>query len=241
MSSFMPSKAILPVLLMDADGTVKELLGTSFCVSMNGLFLTAGHVFHRTPVADKQWRAGGWRVADDDVHFLRIDRINSSDKHDIASFWNDPQEGLADVPLTRRKVSVSADVLAYEYSSTKIEALQSGAKQITFSPYTHKGNVMRHHLGEQPDRLPTPSFDASFPALQGASGAPVLRQSDFVVVGMLVANLERHLLPAQVVKIQTDDDYREETSYFLPLGQGLQAELLVDFLEESGAPIRVVP
>lgn len=241
MSSLMPSKAILPLLLMDADGGLIELLGTSFCVSVSGLFLTAAHVFRSTALADGQWYAVGWRVSDDEVRFLRIDRIDNSETYDIAAFSIESPDDLTELTLTRRKVSVSADVLAYEFSSTKIETSNPGDKQVTFSPYTHKGNVMRHHLGEQPDCPPTPSFDASFPALQGASGAPVLRQSDLVVVGMLVANLERHLLPAQIVKIQADDDFREETHYFLPLGQGLQAELLVDFLEGTGASIRVVP
>jgi len=67
-------------------------------------------------------------------------------------------------------------------------------------------------------------FDTSFPALQGASGAPVLLNLDFSVVGMLVANVERHLLPAQIVRIEDGPATSEETRYYMPFGQALMVD-----------------
>lgn len=57
---------------------------------------------------------------------------------------------------------------------------------------------------------PTEVLDLSFPALKGSSGAPIIVEHDGMVTGMIVANIERHLLPAQVERIETVDGIVEE-------------------------------
>jgi hypothetical protein len=83
-------------------------------------------------------------------------------------------------------------------------------------------------------------LDTSFPALQGASGAPILRARDFAVVGMLVANHERHLLPAQVVRIETNNEALEETRYLLPVGKAIEAHFVLEVLDQMGISVTPV-
>ena len=103
---------------------------------------------------------------------------------------------------------------------------------MAFTPLTHKGNVLRHYKSTFPESHPTPSLDTSLPALQGASDSPVPRAHDFTVVGMLVANHERHLRPAHVVRIETNNEAVEETRYFLPVGKAIEAHFILEVLDQ---------
>lgn len=103
-------------------------------------------------------------------------------------------------------------------------------RTIFLRPLTHKGNAMLNYTGTVGQTAGTPAFVTSFPALQGASGAPVLRHSDLAVVGMMVGNKEGLLCPAQVVEILDGEAYLEETKYFLPHGQGIASTAIIEFL-----------
>jgi len=59
-------------------------------------------------------------------------------------------------------------------------------------------------------------------------------EKNICVTGILVANQEQHLLPAQVVRIEEESGSVEETKYFLPLGKALHAKVIVPFLKEVG-------
>jgi hypothetical protein len=76
------------------------------------------------------------------------------------------------------------------------------------------------------------ALELSFPALRGASGAPVMFESTpFIaeelkwgIVGVLVANVAYHAIPAQIISLVGDDDkYIEEQKYMLP--QGLAVDI----------------
>jgi len=70
-------------------------------------------------------------------------------------------------------------------------------------------------------------LEVSFPALRGASGAPVLINSSFRAIGMLVGNMSYHLLPSQIETITNEDGkIVEETKYMLPLGIATHANAI---------------
>ena len=54
--------------------------------------------------------------------------------------------------------------------------------------------------------------------------------SEIVVAGMLVANVERELMPAQTVRLEENGRVVEETKYFLPLGKAFSHQGLVEGL-----------
>jgi hypothetical protein len=133
----------------------------------------------------------------------------------------------------RADPALNDDVFSYEYSSTRIEKTASGGTNVIFEPMAHKRNIMRFYDSDFPEGKLTPSFQVSYPALQGASGAPVVAKNKhgFFVCGILVANIERELLPAQIVRIEDSERSFEETKYFLPHGKGLHSKVIIPFLE----------
>lgn len=60
-------------------------------------------------------------------------------------------------------------------------------------------------------------MELSFPALKGASGAPILSNDSFHLWGIIIANVDYHLLPAKVESVlDNKNDIYEETHYMLP-------------------------
>jgi len=146
------------------------------------------------------------------------------------------------VPLAigRNDPALNADVFSYEYSSTRIERTPTGGTHVSFEPYSHKGNIVRSYESTFPEKVKTAAILTSFPALRGASGAPILAatlsKKSFAVVGMTVANVDRHLLPAQLVEIHDGESYKESTTYFLPFGKALARSVVAHCLEGMQIP-----
>lgn len=148
-----------------------------------------------------------------------------------------PDERYAPLKLSRSDPALNDDVFTYEYSNTRFEAKTGGGLHISFEPLSHKGNVIRFYDSAFPESNPTPSLQVSYPALQGASGAPVIATTpskQFEVCGILVANIERELLPAQILRIEGPDESIEETKYFLPHGKALHVRAIAPLLREIG-------
>jgi hypothetical protein len=92
----------------------------------------------------------------------------------------------------------------------------------------HQGHIVRAYLATLGHQQPTSCVDLSFPAFRRASGAPVLHADSGEVLGMIVANVERHLMPAHLERVERDDGVVEEIRYFLPNGQAIRATHLRD-------------
>jgi hypothetical protein len=136
---------------------------------------------------------------------------------------------------------VNFDVLTIEFSGTESRPLADGRREMRFTPYHRKGHVICHYTSTWPESVPTSSLDLSFAALRGASGAPVVVEQNGTVVGMVVANIERHLLPAQVEKVELGPDHREEVKYFLPLGKAISWHHLREFVQSILGDDAVLP
>lgn len=138
-----------------------------------------------------------------------------------------PEQDLPSMTMTLSKdplVPGNISLQTYEYSATA----RSG-KTWHVHPATRVGNCVR--------QLPSPfgpggehMLELSFPALRGASGAPVIQNRTLgtnvrmVVRGVIVANMERHLLPAQIETVLTEDNaLLEERKYFLPQAAAVNA------------------
>ncbi|MEQ1502911.1 MAG: serine protease [Myxococcota bacterium] len=116
-------------------------------------------------------------------------------------------------------------VACHEHSTTR---RRGGTWAV--SPASRLGNVTR----VMPAEAYSGDFAAdaivlelSFPALRGASGAPVMycgSHMAFSVVGMVIGNIDIHLLPAQIHTV-LDEKNQEivETKYLLPQGVAIHA------------------
>jgi len=70
--------------------------------------------------------------------------------------------------------------------------------------------------------------------LRGASGAPILTDKGFIVVGMIIGNMSYHLMPAQIeTVIDAAGKTLEEVKYMLPLAIAVHAEALRKALEAA--------
>lgn len=228
-----PRRAIVPIVEVNAEKDVVSLAGTGFFVRPIPTLVTAGHVF-RSDLAEGHAYAVAYIGKDGGPAIAQIADVVHSKKHDIAVIPKAQLPGIEPLELTPQIVPMTEDVHTYEYSSTRIVRDKEGKLHVYFHALTHKGNLMRASEPDDPDRTESPTWETSFPALQGASGAPVVAFRGGGVVGMLVANHERHLLPAQVLRIETGDGATEEVKYFLPHGIAIRAAAIGEFLLELG-------
>lgn len=230
-----PKHAILPITKVTPDQSFCGLLGTGFVVGRQPPFVvTAAHVFLDNPLkGDEQFAVFFFR-ADGQHQMGLIGKYHCSAQHDIAVFGAAGTEGMEPLPILDKPVPSNEDILTFEYSSTVSRAMPDGRVGAHFSPFTHKGNILRHYNEDYRRMSNVSLLDTSFPALQGASGAPVMRASDFAVTGMLIANRERHLIPAQVLTVTTGDHTIEEVKYFLPTGMALSCDVIRPYLDKMG-------
>ncbi len=236
-----PELSIVPIVRASKTVPIAELLGTGFFVGQaNSIRLvTAKHVFESCQLAADEKYAIAFR-GETGIPVIAISRVLASPDFDLA-VADVPLEHIPTVmPLTLGKSdpALNADVFTFEYSGTQIEKPTPGQTHIAFEPYTHKGNIVRSYDSTYPEKIKTPTFLVSFPALQGASGAPLLSgtpsKKSIAVVGMTVANVERHLIPAQIVQIQEGKDFSEKISYYLPFGKALARAAVTEALQSMG-------
>lgn len=88
------------------------------------------------------------------------------------------------------------------------------------------------------------AMELSFPALRGASGAPVMLnefvtdalmgKDPFGVVGVVLASASYHLLPVQIESVLTEDDtLYEEVRYMLPQAVAISIDHLRPMYERA--------
>lgn len=233
-------KSVYPLVRVDRDRSFIDLIGTAYVIERSTV-ITAKHVIIDNPVDEKTFYALPYRHIDGNIYYCIAHKWENSRDFDITAARNVNIPDSIPLKISPGYVAGHLDVISYEFSNTSVEMIDKEKRIIRFIPNTHKGNILHYYTSTFPETLPTRCFDTSFPALQGASGAPVLFLQDFAVVGMLVANVERHLMPAQVVKIVDGVNSYEETKYFLPLGKAIPAFLIIDFLRCIGIEPEIVP
>lgn len=111
------------------------------------------------------------------------------------------------------EIANNIPVLSYEYGTTVNVA---GVDQL--APATRMGNVTRViDLSETFGLAGRHALELSYPALRGASGAPVVSSINTHLWGVIVANSEYHLLPVQIESVlDADGNLREDVRYMLP-------------------------
>lgn len=227
-----PMAFAVPIIKWDLEKQkVAALLGTGFFTGTPPVVVTAKHVFRSIP-----WHHGEVPAAirlgqpEFTLRLIGVNDIRYSGRYDVAAFfWPDPLD-VNPLPFARNRISPTQDVVMIEFGQSDVTP-----DSTSFRAVTHKGNVMVYYARTWPQNDGTPVFDTSFPAIQGASGAPVMAvAAGFPVVGMAIGNIQRHLLPVQVVRVSSEDEHIDETHYYLPSGQALEGKIIVEFLESIG-------
>lgn len=211
-----------------SDVIATEFLGTAFLISFD-ILMTARHVLEPVSIPD------GLRLA---VVFTEPKLVLV----DLAEIWLHPRYdiGFARLATARLDYDVfdvtwfdpfaESDVMAFDFSATLAKSMQpDGSLRFELIANFQKGNILRTYTAYHGPRYPTRSVDISFPAFKGASGAPVIDCTSRRVCGMLVGNLERHLMPAQLEEVRDQTgEVAERRRYFLPVGQAIHWSVLGD-------------
>lgn len=242
-----PTRSIVPIIRYSPLQPIAEILGTGFFVGTPEMLavVTAKHVFTACSLKDDEKFAIAF-LTEKGAAIVALSRVIGSLDFDVAAADVDSQHlpGAFPLPLGVSDPPLNRDVFTYEYSGSVIEKPYPGHTHVSFDPYAHKGNVVRLYTSKFPEAKPTPALLTSFPALQGASGAPLIMEDAkakcFAVVGMMVANVERHLMPAQVVEVHDGPEFHEKISYFLPLGKALARVALAQALQEMEINVQFV-
>ena len=227
-----PMAVIAPVVLNNVGirDRAHELLGTCFQVGSD-LFMSANHVFGITPPS-------GMEISvvlhdNDPITTYRTELLYSHPRLDIAvarvKGWP------VDEPFVisqATSLAMNADVLTVEYSPTKTQVpLPDGRESMPIAANWHKGNIVREYRADFGARY----IDLSYPALKGASGAPVIQEATGHVLGMVIGNVEQQFLPAQIERTEHADGGADVIArYFLPSAQAFRECHLAEVLSHVG-------
>jgi hypothetical protein len=160
-----------------------------------------------------------------------IEVVERDTRHDLVLLRidgyqpNNPLTPWFDFPLHE-----NWPVLMREYSPTPD---QPGP--IRLNPAARQGHITRMVMVDKLDLAGKNALEVSFPAVRGSTGALLLYQRGFTIIGVLVS-AEYHLLPAHVqISLNAANGLLDEVTYFLPPGIAVNIRHL-QFMYE-----RVVP
>jgi hypothetical protein len=233
-----PQTLIAPVTTV-TKGTnrVHELWGTCFLVKP-GLFMSAKHVFGIDVPQDQTLSVVRFSDQGADPESIPVSSVYSHPGYDIAIARVERWPRGDYLPIAPNDhLSMNVNVLTIEYSQPDRHVpLPDGTTAMGIGPNWHKGYMIREYTAGFGHERPTGCLDLSFPALKGASGAPVIDESTGLVLGMIVANIERHLMPAQMERTIRSDSTIDEVRYFAPYAQAIMALHLRQALAECTLP-----
>ena len=213
-----PPDVILPFLSLHSNRAFREFLGTGFFVGEPLRYVTAAH--------NVEGRGEHFGVVQIDelgriyrASVRHVDSENDIAVLDITSYR--PSKWLA-LPASTN-VHLNLPVICFEYGTTVVSG-----REPQFGPATRIGNITR--VFKQLDilnRSLSAALEVSFPALRGASGAPVFTSNGFVCVGMMIGNMSYHLMLAQIETVFDDAGKPiEEVRYMLPQGIAVGVEAI---------------
>lgn len=187
---------VLPVVVAARQGypTIKGFVGSGFLVG-RGLFVTCHHCVSAplpeedtyaavTPielspaptkdVPDAQYSLASLGALEQDASGL-----------DLAIGWHgrDP----VGIKLAERGVDqMGQDVRTFGYPLTEdLPHPEGDGRSLTINGRTLKGYITTNYLNDVTDYRPAPTEELDMPAPGGLSGAPLIRQFDYEVIGMV--------------------------------------------------------
>jgi hypothetical protein len=219
--------------LVAGERPARKFLGTAFYVAADGLLMTAGHVLDGWDGAEPLVVALGLQP-DKRADVRRVEFVARHGSLDLALLRTPDHPKAVWMTVRGRPVSHNFSVMTYEYSATV--ASEAGVHVV---PATRIGNITRE-IDMSAWRGGDDALELSFPALRGASGAPLLLNQqgseDVGVCGVLISNVSHHLLPVHIETVlDKRNEILEETKFLLPQGVAINGRHIVEFLRATGA------
>lgn len=159
----------------------------------------------------------------------RVSVLRRGPEHDLCllKIGNDTTPGIQAAP---EALTFERAVSTVEYSTTRPGA--DGGLLLNLA--SRIGNCTRFFRDEQRFGA-AEMLELSFPALRGASGAPVVEHNGAMwgVHGVIVANVAQHLIPAEIVTVlEADNSLIEERRYYLPQGAAVHVQHLLALCDQ---------
>jgi hypothetical protein len=206
--TYAPSDFVVPVVGLNDDGSCGLFLGTGVFVGDKAKLVTCDQVL-------SAW-AGQYGVAiEAEKRLAKANVLVRDVKTDLALpevLQYRPPHTLP--PEEDQNLTLNNLVICFEYGTT-----MTAGHHISFSPASRLGNVTRFRnlsdiYGEAGDQM----LELSFPAMKGASGAPIMEWTPpFKLWGIVKANVSHELLPVQVETIVDEKgQLDEQTKFYLP-------------------------
>lgn len=212
-----PERIIVPIMgLRPEDPYLPTFLGTGAIVGAGDLLLTADHVV-------REWtgKLGFPSIKPStgrkQFEMWNLELVERDQLHDLALLRVDPRYHSRGVALRLgfdEPIFTNSSVMSFEYGTTVFE---DGRYHL--NPATRVGNVTRSmDLTSQLGPAGDEALELSFPALRGASGAPVITMDGgYKVIGVVIANRAYHLLPTQIESVLDEkNNLLEEVRFMMP-------------------------
>jgi len=205
-------RVVVPIFDYEEGGEWGPFIGTGTFVGDPPLLATAHHVVRgrgshfamALPPSPIRWNMNAFSAT-----LLRYDA-----EVDLAVLRVDGYSPPFSFILAREdEIANNIPVFSFEYGTTQRIA---GIDHL--APATRMGNVTRViDLSDRYGAAGRLALELSYPALRGASGAPVISSLNTRLWGIVIANHEYHLLPAQIESVTDESEgLHEEIRYLLP-------------------------
>ena len=201
-----PALSIVPLVGIHDDGGCGPFLGTGFFVGEPPVLVTCEHVL-------SSWNGQyGFSAHEDQPGLYSATPIRRDPNVDIAILEATDYSPPKTLLLEEESPTLNNLVNCFEYGTTLV-----AGSNISFSPANRLGNITRIlDLTDQFGPAGSHMLELSFPALKGASGAPILTwRPPFKVCGILKANVARELLPAHIEEVYDESGNIEASTQFL--------------------------
>lgn len=219
-----PSLCVVPIVGLHSDGSCGPFLGTGAFVGKNKYLVSCDHVL-------AEWDGSyGISAHEDKIRLYKANPIARDSNSDLACLSIEEYVPPFSFPMANdAEITPNQIICVFEYGTTEV-----AGTHINFTPSTRMGNVTRlRNLSDKFGKAGDHMLELSFPALKGASGAPViLRRSPFTLWGVINANVARELHPAHVERILDESgEVTEETKFYLPQGLAIHVKHVRSLLE----------
>lgn len=221
-TSFHPEASIVPLFSRDpTDPHRYRFAGTGFFVESE-LLATADHVLGDSGslsmgIVQRVERQPSLERSK--LRLLELETVHRAKSVDLALLRCRGHQCPYPLALDTSPLLGIEQVYCYEYS----RSFMARSGDFFAEASTRIGNVVRYIDDlREPPTFPPNCLELSFPAVRGASGAPVLAHRDrWVVVGIVKTNVSYELLPIETTRVVDEIDEKpisEEVKYYLPQG-----------------------
>lgn len=234
MTEIHPRDVIVPIFGL-LPGGMGPFLGTGSIIGDGSILLTANHV-----ITGWQGPLGFVTLADVTRPAYPLTLIDRDPAHDLALLRVTEYRPPRPLVLDFDNFSENTTLMTYEYGTTR----RTG-NNIALNPATRIGHMTRRlGPGDGLGTLTDEAIELSFPALRGASGAPVmineplqatlLGKETLGVIGVVIANASYHLAPAQIEEVlNADNTSYGEVRYMLPQGIAVSVRHIREMYEKA--------